>query len=334
MAALPRLRVLVAVAVMCLGVGSLIRSGQSGGRGADEPLPSKSDGSNGVALGMAVSDPSKDDRTISTFSSLSGRKPALIMWFQSWSEPLFYRSQLMAVQRRGAAPVITWSPDSTDYRGPLLRILSGAEDSYIHASAVSARKWGKPIFIRFAHEMNGSWSSWGPGRVGNSPERYVAAWRHVVAIFRKEGAKNVQWVWSPNIYGNVPRFEKYYPGDAWVDWMGLSGYNFAAARGVRWRSFKSLFADSYDALTGLADKPLMVSETASAEGGGDKAEWITEGLTRDLPERLPRVRALVWFNHAKEADWRINSSPESLGAFRAAVDSPAFSRTARELFTP
>jgi len=187
--------------------------------------------------------------------------------------------------------------------------------------------------VRFAHEMNGNWYPWGSGVNGNTAARYIAAWRHVVRIFRRAGASNVRWVWSPNVYGNngARAFAPLYPGNRWVDWVALDGYNWGPLRTSGWVGFGDLFGPSYDAMTRLTRKPLMIAETATSEHGGDKAAWIRDALEVTLPTRFPRVRALVWFDREKETDWRVTSSPAALLAFGAAVRSPVFAASRRAL---
>jgi beta-mannanase len=178
------------------------------------------------------------------------------------------------------------------------------------------------LYIRFAHEMNLQSSPWGPGRHGNTPERFVKAWRHVVAVFDDAGADNVEWVWAPNVdcEGKCP-FEAFYPGDRNVDWLGLDGYNFGPSLGHPWRSFASIFKTSYQKIVNLSRRPVMIAETASAERGGDKAAWIRQGLLSDVPALMPRVRMIIWFDVEQETDWRIDSSAESLESFRQVVGS-------------
>jgi hypothetical protein len=126
--------------------------------------------------------------------------------------------------------------------------------------------------------------------------------------------------------GRCP-FTAFYPGDAWVDWVGLDGYNYAAVSHVRWMSFAEIFGKSYQLVTELTGKPIMIPETASTERGGDKAAWIRTAFTRDIPQRFPRIRAVVWFNKVKETDWRVQSSASSLEAFRDVARSPLYTRT-------
>ena len=278
-----------------------------------------------IALGVSVGEPSHPS-DLDAYVAAAGRSPAIVMWFQSFDEPLYWEDQMSAVESRGAVPMITWEPTHGGVGIPLRSIASGSYDSYLKEAASAAAVWGKPMFIRFAHEMNLSVNPWGPGVDGNTPPDYIAAWRHVVTLFRDAGALNVSWVWSPNVNcgGDCP-FDAFYPGDPWVDWVALDGYNYGAVHDVPWMSMAQVFGSSYDDLTVLTSKPVMIAETASTEAGGDKAAWITSGLLSDVPDRLPRVRAVVWFQRdSADTDWRVNSSPTAAAAFRAAATSPVY----------
>ena len=183
------------------------------------------------------------------------------------------------------------------------------------ARATQAASWGHPILLRFAHEMNGTWYPWGRGQDGNTPGIYKAAWRHLVRIFRSAGADNVRWVWTPNVDGGgAYPFRQYYPGNKWVSWVGLDGFNWA--RRGEWQSFTDLFGSSYDTLTRLSTRPVMIAETGSSQSGGDKPAWVSSALAREIP-RFSRIRAVVWFSDVVSGvDFRINSSRASLAAFR------------------
>ena len=276
-----------------------------------------------VALGVSLAGPPAP--ALKRFDKLVGKVPKIVMWFQTWQEPLLYTADVEAAGSIGATPMITWDPRLGARGIPLARIAAGAYDSYIRASAQMAKAYGRRLYIRFAHEMNLSSSPFGPRVNGNTPAKYVAAWRHVVRIFRQVGADKAEFVWSPNVYCNrrCP-FTPFYPGDRWVNWVALDGYNYSSVDNVPWMSFKQLFGGSYAVMSRLSDRPLMIGETGCASVGGDKAQWII-GMGRALATQFRRVRALIWFQRVKETDWRVNSSPESLAAFRRVVSSFPFS---------
>jgi hypothetical protein len=280
-----------------------------------------------IALGINGADTPSDPVGLNAYESVVGRAPAADMIFQSWSEPLYYGSQMNALEGTNITPIVTWDPQlSTGVGIPLSQIVAGDYDGYIIAAAKLAAAWKGTLMIRFAHEMNLSDSPFGPDINGNTPSEFIAAWRHVVTLFRENGATNVRWIWSPNVYcnGQCP-FIQFDPGDAYVDWVGLDGYNYGPSLGDPWTSLLNVFQGSYKAITALTSKPLMIAETASAEAGGSKASWIIRAFLTDIPNSLPRVRAVVWFNRVKETDWRVNSSAASLAAWKMVVASPLYS---------
>jgi beta-mannanase len=166
--------------------------------------------------------------------------------------------------------------------------------------------------------MNGDWSPWGGAQNGKGPAKYVAAYRHINDIFDAQGATNVVWAWCPNTT-DVPAESwneamGYYPGDSYVDWVCVDGYNWGTTNGEIWQTFREVFAAIYSNLV-QKNKPILIGEMASAEQGGDKAAWI-DGIVPTLQKNYPMIRALVWFDINKETDWRIDSSPGSLAAFK------------------
>lgn len=293
----------------------------------------------GARIELAPDDPTKIDQ----FSRMVGAKPPVVMWFSSWAlctpysqtltEGCFSRAEMDAVTSRGAMPMVTWQPWDPALEGQkqprfaLATIVAGKHDAYMRKWARDARLWGKPMYLRFAHEMNGTWYPWSPGLNGNTASQYKAAWKRARAIFRQEGATNVKWVWSPYVACNrCASFSSVYPGSTQVDWVALDGYNWGTSQpGTRWQSMAQVFGPSYDKVTALAPtKPFMIAETASTEKGGNKAAWIRNGFFRDIPNRLPKTRAIVWFHRNKVTDWRVNSSAASLAAYKEVVASPSY----------
>ncbi len=272
---------------------------------------------------------------VAQFEADAGKSAAIVMWYQGWGvtdgSQNFQPVWMDNVRSHGAIPLVTWEPwlytagaHQPDYA--LRRIIAGAFDAYITAWADASKAWGHPYFLRFAAEMNGNWFPWSEQTNGNVAGEYVAAWRRVHDLFVARGATNVTWVWSPNVeYGGSAPLAGLYPGDAYVDWLGMDGYNWGSGfAGKSWQSFADVFQATYDALTQLSPKPLMIAETASAEVGGDKAAWIADALGTQIPHRFPRIRAVGWFNERKETDWRIESSSAAQAAFTAAVAAPTY----------
>jgi beta-mannanase len=162
---------------------------------------------------------------------------------------------------------------------------------------------------------------------GNSPGQFVAAWRHVHDIFAAAGATNATWVWCP--YADTEknlrrqRLKSLYPGDGYVDWTCLDGYNWGQnpVNPRPWRSFSEIFDPAYNLLTKkiAPRKPLMLGELASSPYGGHKALWIKQ-MFQKLPRDYPRVRALIYFNTVdRTVDWPLETSPNAARAFALGI---------------
>ena len=318
-------------------------------------VPASAQNSDAIALGAyyyldnGLNAPG-DGAAVDAWRSQVGRLPAVWSIYQGWTGwNQFPVSSARRAAQMGGSLMVTWEPwDGGGREGSwsCRAVMSGAYDAYIRQYARAVRSSGVPIMIRLAHEMNGDWYPWGTAYVssgarnnGNSPADYVEMWRRVVRIFRVEGATNASWVWAPNIVYQTPvnsierqraDLNNLYPGDDWVDWIGLSVYNDGARR--PWRSFAQLFDGSYQIVTALCDKPMMIAELGVTEQGApngqSKAQWITSALLQDIPQRYPRVRLVNYFFRDKsdvgESNYRFDSSPAALQAFRSVVDSPLY----------
>ncbi len=274
----------------------------------------------GIALGAYLPDSTWKPQTIDRYARRVGREPVIVSSYKAWTGTPFVQRELDGAWRRGAIPMVTWEPWSWGggRRFRLRAIAAGRFDGYVRRSARAAAAWDHPLLLRFAHEMNGNWYPW--GKRGNTARLYKRAWRHLVRIFRREGATKVMWVWAPNVdnHGKYP-FRGFFPGDRWVDWVGLDGFNWG--KDGEWTSFRQVFGRSYGVLTRLSRRPLIIAETGSTQHGGDKANWISRALRREIP-RLRRIRAVVWFNEAFNGiDTRVDSSRGALRAFRGAARS-------------
>jgi len=206
-------------------------------------------------------------------------------------------------------------------------VISGSQDRFLRGAARRVKRFGSQLFLRPLWEMNGDWSPW-DGTHNDGPANYVAAWRRMHDIFVRAGATNAVWVWSPNCSDNPDvawnHWTHYYPGDAYVDWVACDGYNRGALNHwSQWESFESIFGGSPSVYADYPNKPFMVAETGSCELGGSKARWIRDAAMA-IESRLPRVKAVVWFNIEKDCDWRVNSSRSSLAAFRSLATDPHF----------
>ncbi|MBA3413919.1 MAG: hypothetical protein H0U10_01670, partial [Chloroflexia bacterium] len=277
--------------------------------------------------------PGNRDR-LDAFAKRTGHEPAIVMWYQHWGFPdtkEFDPKLLANASAHGATPMITWEPWDTIQGAnsfPLRQIAAGDFDPYVRTWADGLATFERPVYLRFGHEMNGTWYPWCVGQNRNTAEDYVQAWKHLRDVFVEKKADNVRWVWSPNVSynGSAPLDNVLYPGDAFVDWIGIDGYNWGTQTDDhRWQSFAKVFGPTLAEIDAIAPaKPVMIAETASAEEGGDKAAWVRSALLHDLPLRYPKVRALVWFDEEKERDWTVDSSEATLREFRAAAAHPYY----------
>lgn len=291
--------------------------------------------SNPLFLGVALDGyPIQRERLIKTGQDI-GISPQIVVFFLQWPSPntqitgVFPRGSLDAIWDSGAIPCLTWEPmyhhKGQEVMVPYRKILDGTYDSYLLRFAEQANVWNKPFMIRFAHEMNIERYHWGTDKAGYGPESpriYHRMFRYVVSLFRKVGARNVLWVFCPNSE-SVPhvsydskaawnRIEAYYPGDTYVDVLGMDGYNWGTTQtkakngwNSHWRDFASIFHPAWETLKQMApDKPIMVFETASVDQGGDKTQWIRKAFAT---ARDWHLNGLVWFQVDKEYDWRMNS---------------------------
>jgi hypothetical protein len=264
-------------------------------------------------------------QTLDQYAAMVGRKPDIVMDYSNITDPLLTKAEVANLSSRGETPLVSWQLYKSGYSGPtipLSEIAAGAYDAELRRAAGEAKAmpFGE-ILIRFGHEMNGNWYGW-----SGDPAAFVAAWRHVVSVFRAAGVTNVKWVWSANVDNGSYAFKAYFPGDEWVDYTGLDGYNWGTAGvGVnRWQSLAEVFSSSYRQLTELSSKPVIITEVSSSEIGGDKAAWIREGFLKTIPQSFPRVNAVVWFDRNQEENWRIDSSASSLAAYREVVASSLY----------
>ncbi len=282
---------------------------------------------------------------VESFEKRARKDVSIVMWYQPWAVDnryLFDAGACVSLMRQGKVPMITWEPWNPGNNANLLRdparqpkyrlsrIVKGEFDGYIRSWAVQIRELGGPVMLRPMHEMNGNWYPWCGAANGNRPADFRAAWRRIHRIFEAEGATNVTWVWSIN-HESVPsgrgnRYAAYYPGDEYVDWTAISGFNWGtSSRWSSWRSFSHWYDEPLAYLKRLR-KPICIAEFACVEQGGDKGAWMADAYRR--VRATPSVRAIVYYDSIERApsstqDWRVDTSSRSLAAFRKSI-APAY----------
>lgn len=259
------------------------------------------------------------ETSIRSFEHVIGRRLAIDSLYASWSQTLPL-SVMRWDLRGGRVPMISWGQVNS------AAVVSGRYDRKIRAVARELKSLHGPVLLRFFPEMTNEYIR---SKAISGPE-FVAEWRHVFTIFQSVHASNVQWVWCPTAQGyRLKLASQYYPGDAYVDWIGADGYNWGTIMtGSTWRSFSQTFSDFYQ-WAEHRPKPLMIAEFGSAEGAsGAKATWLTQAASA-LQTRFPRIRAVVYFNSLHPNfgytfNWKVTSSPSALAAFKAIAASRFF----------
>ena len=315
---------------------------------ADPPTPAPTDSPTPVAtlkpggrvgLGAYLDGTPYDSfAAVQRFEALLKHKMQYALWFQAWGneDRAFPSSWVALAAQKGLVPAITWEPWQRDFTNPtavqpaysLGSIVSGAHDEYIRSWAQGAKAAGVPMVIRFAQEQSTEpgtrqWYPW-----QGDPEGYKAAFRHIVTIFRGEGANNVQFLWSAMWLDQWA--PQYYPGDDVVDMVGTTVLNHGTVPSVvwaKWRTFDDFFAGQYQSALRW-NKPIVLTELASAEQGGDKAAWLRDCLT-SLKPKYPLVQGVLLLEVPSDREWpainwSVASSPASLAAFETAIGDAYF----------
>jgi len=236
---------------------------------------------------------------LASFQSKINKKLAVVLWYIHWGDAFPLKEAEIAAQN-GSVPLLTWEPWLANGLDP---ILNGEHDVYIKQFIRAAKDFGRPILLRFAHEMNGNWYPWDGAH--NNAEKYKKAWLYIYNVRQELKAEHVLLVWCPN-NRSLPdkpwnKIKNYYPGDQYVDWAGMDGYNWGYGCN---ESFDQVFKDVYKQLVELCDKPIMIGEFAAAGNDQAKTAWLQEALEQ-LKTKYSKVKLICWFNINKERDWRI-----------------------------
>lgn len=307
--------VLLAAATVAAVVVSRIPSGDSGRSAA---LPAlhivKPVGENGQPIiGMYGDTVPNSWTSVAQWNESVGIPANLILYYNGWGEG--FQAQFAATARAHGAELLV-DLDPTGNKN-LTQIAHGAGDGWLRYYAREVAAYGYPVVISFAHEMNGNWYSWGAGHQPASA--YVAAWRHVVQLFRDEGASNVTWMWtvnSTNAAGNNP-LRQWWPGQAWVNWVGIDGYYYRSTD-----TFDSVFGKTAAQIRTFTSAPILISET----GVGTTPDRETQIKNLLAGVQANHMLGIVWFNKAQHdgvahQDWRLQDDPAALAEFKSAVQN-------------
>jgi mannan endo-1,4-beta-mannosidase len=268
------------------------------------PLPAALRVKSKTYLGVYAPGVPSSTTGVSAFDATTGSRADLVKYFSSWGDS-FQGAFASHIAKLGAGALVDIEPTGIS----LAAIASGRYDSYLKVYAGAVRTYHGPVVISFGHEMNGNWYSWGYGHT--SPSTFVAAWRHIVTLFRDQGASNVTWLWTVNaLAGAGQRITDptpWWPGSAYVTWVGIDGYYYLPSE-----TFNVLFGATIKEVRKLTGDPILIAETGAAPAAG-KAAKIADLFAG---VRADKLLGLVWFDAVGSRDWQIQSSPSALAAFR------------------
>jgi mannan endo-1,4-beta-mannosidase len=305
---LPKLRVIgsVALAGALAACGSSALYGVPGASPAGpSPAPAKPynvsrllDPATGKFLGVQAPGAPDALGPVQTFAASAGVHPNLIGEYMAWNKPMDTQAAENAWSY-GALYYMVWEPYSTS----VASIAAGHSDAYISSVARQVRALNQPVAISFGHEFNGNWYPW--GTTGTTSDDFVTAWRLIHRLFIKADARNVIWIWNPNVIDANPQLDlaDYYPGDAYVTWVGITGYFSTTGPDT----FDGLYGPTMQEIRGFTSKPFLIAET-SVETGPDEVT-AAQALVSGVKES-PDVLGFIWFNYDKlGVDWQLQTRP-------------------------
>jgi len=240
---------------------------------------------------------------VTEFARATGVRPRLVVYYSGWLEP-FRTGFAVTATKHGAVPLVQINPTDVS----LAAIASGQYDAYLASYARAVRVYHHPVILSFGHEMNASWYSWGYRYT--SPAVFVAAWRHIVTLFRALGARNVTWLWTVNVikaqHGRFPSPARWWPGRSYVNWIGIDGYYLKPS----WQ-FVPVFGPTVAAVRELTSDPILIAETSATPAASQPAKIadLFAGI------HMYGLLGFVWFDSVASHDYRIQGST-AIAAFR------------------
>jgi mannan endo-1,4-beta-mannosidase len=279
-------------------------SGSAGG-GDDGSLPVR----DASYLGVYGSGTPESYASVTQFTQAAGRRPNLVGYYSGWDEA-FKTGFAQTVRQHGATTIVQINPTLAT----LADIAAGHQDAYLDRFAAAVKRFGHPVVIGFAHEMNANWYAWGYGHA--EPKDFVAAWRHMVTLFRHQGVDNATWLWTVQAdeQGTGP-IASWWPGASYVNWVGIDGYYYRPTD-----TFFSVFGGTIAQTRMFTAKPILLSETSVGPAAGQAAK--IPGLFAGM--RQYGTLGLVWFDIPQNdglyhQDWHLEDNPATVTAFRRAI---------------
>ena len=292
---------------------------------------------------------------IADFEKLVGKPIVWAYFSNNWIEGIkFPESSVRIIHQQGVIPFIRMMPRSNfDEGGPdpvytLQRIIDGDFDKDLIQWAGDAKRTDIPLIIEFGTEVNGDWFPWngiwngggatnyyGDPNLPDGPERFRDAYRHIIDLFRAQGVKNITWVFHVDATQSEKSWNSmaaYYPGDNYIDWIGISVYGYQKP-GEEWQTFTEIFDGAYTEFSAIStEKPLAILEFGVVDDPtiGDKAAWLQNALGSIKQNRYPRIKAISYWHEMWEnedgtiSNLRLDSSPDALEAYREEIADSFF----------
>ena len=309
-------------------------------------IEAKTTAATGSSLfGTYYGDPSLQIGNVQAQEAWQGKKNAVINLFTTWCNQTaildnLFNQQLLNIWNNQNVPLITWepffcssSPNPTDDElrtitpGDIeVRAANGEYDAYFNTWSDRLKLFlsgldgvyntadDRRVYLRFAHEPNGDWYPWGAAKGGNTPADYIRMWQRVKSLFYDKGLDifHVQWIWCVGHYdlGGYGA-EAFYPGDQYVDWVSITGYNWSvtgAWADANWVTPEQVFGSMIGRLRALTTRPLSITELASTTSTTSgisvaaKSQWIADAFNYALAHN---IKMILWFNQEKETDWAV-----------------------------
>jgi len=295
---------------------------------------------------------------IKNYETIIDKKVAWAMFSNNWYNGIRYpKEKIAAIVRAGTIPYIRLMPRSDEVQGhaevtfSMQKIIDGRFDNALRKWAQDAKTDDIPLLVDFAVEPNGDWFQWsgkftggnrtdgyGDASYPDGPERYRDAYRHIIKLFRAEGVTNITWFFHynyasfPNVEWNQPKY--YYPGDAYIDWVGFSLYGAQTVDeewdGLEFSTQLGEYFSSFQALHTTKPVALLEFGVTDYHADGDKSTWFDDAFQTILYNNYIKFSAIsLWHENWQNEDgtWstlRLDSSPKVKKTIRVWLKSSRF----------
>lgn len=248
----------------------------------------------------------------------------IISFYIPWGEQencFVSKPQMDSVYQNHSIPMISWEPwqslfqegNTFHEKKVFQHIVSGKFDTYIETFALQMKQLDRPVFLRFAHEMDNPFYPWS-AKGENSPEDFKNAWRYLVQKFKKLQVNNVIWVWNP---WKATAIKTYFPDKEYVDWIGITALNYGDYNPPkRSYSFQEIYQPFQQDSILKSNIPVMITEMASLN---NQEIWLKKAI-EDIKTKFPAIKAYVLFNSGLDKnlpdgsvgllDWRVKNMPK------------------------